>query len=63
MASLYKKRDIWYISLSIDQQRITRSLRTKDIRVAKQLKPFVETSILQQVKGFIETNAELTFTI
>ena len=61
MASLYKKRDIWYISLSIDQQRITRSLRTKDIRVAKQLKPFVETSILQQVKGFIETNAELTF--
>ena len=61
MASLYKKRDIWYISLSVDQQRITRSLRTKDIRVAKQLKPFVETSILQEVKGFIETNAELNF--
>ena len=61
MASLYKKRDIWYISLSVDQQRITRSLRTKDIRVARQLKPFVETTILQQVRGFIETNAKLKF--
>ena len=36
-------------------------LGTRDKRVAKRLKPIVETSILQQVKGFIETNAELTF--
>ena len=42
MASLYKKRDIWYISSMIDNKRLSVSLRTKDKRVAKQLKPKAE---------------------
>ena len=61
MASLYKKRDVWYISLMVNQKRITRSLRTKDYSTAKRLKSLTETSILQELNGFIESNAKLSF--
>ena len=61
MASLYKKRDIWYISLSIKQNRITRSLRTKDYRVAKDLKPYVESQIINELTGIKERIIDLPF--
>jgi len=61
MASLYKNRGTWYLAVCIKGKRINKSLGTKDKTVAKRLKPFVETSILQEVKGFIESNAKLSF--
>ena len=61
MASLYKNRGTWYIAVCHNGKRINKSLSTKDKAVAKQLKPFIETTILQQLKGITECNAELTF--
>ena len=51
MASLYKKRDILYISSMIDNKRLSVSLRTKDKRIAKQLKPKAELELLSQLSG------------
>ena len=61
MASLYKKRDIWYISLSIKHNRITRSLRTKDYKIAKQLKPYTESAIIAELSGLTISNENLDF--
>ena len=61
MASLYKNRGTWYLAVCIKGKRINKSLGTKDKTVAKRLKPFVETSIIQEVKGFIKSNAKLSF--
>ena len=61
MASLYKKRNVWYLSLSINNKRVTRSLNTKDYSIAKQLKPYVESSIIQELTGLVQKSANLTF--
>ncbi len=61
MASLYKKRDIWYISLSIRKNRITRSLRTKDYKVAKELKPYVESQIINELTTGVKLCKNLSF--
>ncbi|MAV70120.1 MAG: hypothetical protein CMG04_05020 [Candidatus Marinimicrobia bacterium] len=61
MASLYKKRDIWYISIMANNKRITKSLRTKDYRTAKKIKSFTETHILQEINGLVKSNARLDF--
>jgi DNA repair photolyase len=47
IASLYKKRDIWYISSMIDNKRLSVSLRTKDKRVAKRLEPKAGLELLR----------------
>ena len=62
MASLYKKRDIWYISLSIKHNRITRSLRTKDYKIAKQIKPYIESAIINELTSEIKVCENLSFT-
>ena len=46
MATLYTKRGIWYISVSVEGNRQTRSLYTKDNKVAQKLKPLIELEIL-----------------
>ena len=51
MATLYKNRNIWYITVSNGNNRLTRSLRTKDKQVAKQLKPNAELELLSQLSG------------
>ena len=61
MASLYKKRDIWYISLMVNNKRISKSLRTKDYQSAKSIKSFTEILILKQLSGLTERNAKLSF--
>ncbi len=61
MASLYKKRDIWYISSMIDNKRLSRSLRTKDKRIAKQLKPKAELELLSQLSGTVKPSKNLPF--
>ena len=61
MASLYKNKNIWYISVSHNGKRLTKSLKTSDLKVAKSLKSLTETTILQQLNGFTKSNAELPF--
>ena len=45
----------------VNNKRITKSLRTKDYSIAKKLKSVTETIILQEINGFIRTNAKLDF--
>tara|TARA_Y100001970_G_scaffold291019_1_gene426725 strand:- start:4890 stop:5768 length:879 start_codon:yes stop_codon:yes gene_type:complete len=51
MASLYKNRDVWYLSVSVGKNRATRSLRTTDYKVAKRLKPYIESQIILELTG------------
>ena len=61
MAILYKNRGVWYITTSNDNQRITRSLRTKDKQVAKKLKPVVELELLEELTGVRTRKRNLSF--
>ena len=61
MASIYQKRNVWYISIMHDKKRITRSLGTKDKKVAKQLKSHVESQIILELTGIIKSNLDLRF--
>ena len=61
MASLYKKRDIWYISSMIDNKRLSVSLRTKDKCIAKLLKPKAELELLSQLTGIGKPSKNLPF--
>ena len=49
MASLYKNKNIWYLSVSIGKDRTTRSLRTSDYTVAKKLKPLLYYDLVNQI--------------
>ena len=61
MASLYKNGNYYYISINFEGKRTVKSLGTKDKKVAKALKPYVETSILQELTGFKESSLDLSF--
>jgi integrase len=61
MASLYNNNGTWYLSITHKGKRKTRSLKTRDHKVAMELKKYVEISILQEFIGLTESNAELTF--
>ena len=50
------KQNWWW-----DGKRVTKSLKTSDLKVAKSLKSLTETTILQQLNGFTKSNAELSF--
>ena len=61
MATIYKKRNIWYISVSIGNSRATRSLRTDNYKVAKSLKPHFESQLIAEVTGIKNKNEVLEF--
>ena len=61
MATLYKNRNIWYITVSNGNNRITRSLRTKNKQVAKQLVPCIELELLLQLSGAKQQSKNLSF--
>ena len=61
MASLYKKRDVWYLALTINKTRVTKSLRTKDYNVAKSIKPHAESKLIAEINGFETKNENLSF--
>ena len=46
---------------SYDNQRLTRSLRTKDKQVAKKLKPVVELELLEELTGIKARKRNLLF--
>ena len=61
MASLYKNNGIWYIAVNFNGNRKCKSLKTKDIKVARAIKPLLETSILQELTGIKESNLDIPF--
>ena len=61
MASLYKNKNIWYLSVSIGKDRSTRSLRTSDYTVAKKLKPYIESQIILELTGLKKRTDTLSF--
>ena len=61
MASIYKNGKYYYISVSYDGRRQSRSLSTKSYEVAKKLKPYVEIEILSELSGIKKTNENLPF--
>ena len=63
MATLYKNRNIWYITVSNGNNRLTRSLRTKDKQVAKQLKLNAELELLSQLSGATQPSTDWNDTI
>ena len=63
-----KRKQSWHHStktitsgISHHGKRVTKSLKTSDLKVAKSLKSLTETTILQQLNGFTKSNAELSF--
>jgi len=62
MASLYKNNGIWYIAVNFNGNRKCKSLKTKDIKVSRPIKPFVETYILQELRGIKESSLDIIFT-
>ena len=61
MATIYKKRNIWYLSVSIGNTKSTRSLRTDDFTVAKALKPHIESQLIAELTGIGNSNERLSF--
>ena len=61
MSSLYKNKNIYYLSLYHNGKRITKSFKSSEHKVAKALKPLMEASIIQELTGIKESNAELSF--
>lgn len=61
MATLYKNHNIWYITASNGNNRLTRSLRTKDKQVAKQLVPSIELELLLQLSGSKQQSKNFSF--
>ena len=62
MASIYKNGKYYYLSVSINGKRISKSLGTKDPILAKELKPTVEKAIILELMGIIPESSKLTFT-
>jgi len=61
MASLYKNNGIWYIAVYGNGKRRCQSLKTKDKKVAKQLKPYAESAIIAELNGYVIKNERLSF--
>ena len=61
MSSLYKNGSYYYLSINFEGKRTVKSLGTKDKKVAKALRPYVETVILQELTGFKESSLDLSF--
>ena len=61
MASIYKNRNVWYLSVTIDKNRATRSLRTSDYKVAKQLKTYIESQLILELTGLKKRTSVIPF--
>ena len=61
MASIYKKGNVWYLSVTSGKNRITRSLKTDDYKVAEALKPHIESQIIAELTGNNKSNENLDF--
>ena len=49
MATIYKNKDRWYITVHLNGERLTRSLKTKDKRIELKLKPQFESDLISKL--------------
>ena len=61
MATLYQNKGHWLLTVQYQGRRLTRSLRTKDKRVAKQLKPYIESQLILELTGLKKRTSVITF--
>ena len=61
MASIYKNNNTWYLSVTVGKRRVSRSLKTNDYKVAKKLKPHVESLLIAELSGFSTYSEKLEF--
>ena len=61
MATFYQKRDIWHISVTHNGRRITRSLKTNNKEITKQLRPAIESELLAEVCGITTKKLNMPF--
>ena len=61
MATLYQNKGHWLLTVQYQGRRLTRSLRTKDKKVAKQLKPYIESQIILELTGIKKRNRTIPF--
>ena len=61
MASLYKNNNTWYLSVTHNGIRKTRSLKTKSYKVAKTIKSHAESTLIAEINGFVTKNENLSF--
>jgi len=61
MASLYKNNNTWYLSVTHNGIRKTRSLKTKSYKVAKTIKSHAESTLMAEINGFVIKNENLSF--
>ena len=62
MASMYKNKGIWYISLCLDSKRITRSLKTSNKCLATKRKELISNEILNEQLGLKKKKNNIPFT-
>ena len=63
MATLYQNKGHWLLTVHHKGRRLTRSLGTKDKKVAKQLKPYVESQLILELTGLKKTTPALAFPV
>ena len=61
MASLFKNNGTWYLSLTHQGNKKTKSLKTKDFKVALKLKPLVEYQLITELMELGNQCKELSF--
>ena len=61
MSSLYKNGDTYYIAVSFEGERVTRSLATKHYHIARKLKPHMELKLLKELHHIDEKPVEMPF--
>ena len=61
MATLYQNKGHWLLTVQYQGRRLTRSLRTKDKRVAKQLKPYIESQLILELTGLKKRTSTVPF--
>ena len=63
MATLYQNKGHWLLTVHHKGRRLTRSLQTKDKKVAKQLKPYVESELLLELTGLKKATSQVAFPV
>jgi len=61
MATLYQNKGHWLLTVQYQGRRLTRSLRTKDKKVAKQLKPYFESQLILELTGLKKRTSVIPF--
>ena len=61
MASLYKNNGTYYLSVSLNRKRKSRSLGTSDLKTARKIKPLIEFEILKELHGIKNAKSEMPF--